>query len=218
MRPLRESARRLRAIAQSRNARTSEVMRMSLFRNDETWPALRCSLRRSFTLPIVCLLLLAAPFGDAAAQATDADAIRAVLARGSIPELHRGDFASYRQALDDSYRPGGYAALWLAPQAAAPILAELKDAPSHGLDPKDYDVAWLEGEFNAIAAGDKAPERRARADVALTVSFFRLLDDLHDGRVSPARAGFKIDVPSTPLDYAAILRRGKETDLWHEAV
>ena len=46
-------------------------------------------------------------------------------------------------------------------------------------------------KLRAIAAGDRTPERVARADVALTVSFFRLLSDLHRGRVSPERAGFK---------------------------
>src|SRR5215472_9105546 len=101
---------------------------MNPFR-DGTRPARRWPPRRSLALlPIVCLLLPAAPAGDVAAQGTDADAIRALISKGSIPELHRSDFASYRQSLDDSYRPGAYAALWLAPPAAAvPILTELKD-------------------------------------------------------------------------------------------
>jgi murein L,D-transpeptidase YcbB/YkuD len=164
--------------------------------------------------------VLAFAAGDAVAQApaSETEAIRALIMRGSIPELRHADFASLRQALDDSYRPGGYAPLWLGAGATPPILAELKDAPSHGLDLKDYDVAWLEGEVNASAAGDRAPGRTARADVALTVSFFRLLSDLHDGRVSPERAGFKLDMPASPPDFVAILRRGKETGLWHEAV
>src|SRR5262249_6135444 len=169
---------------------------------------------------LFCQILLASPAGDAAAQtpAPETEAIRALIVRGSVPELRPADFAEVRQALDDSYRPGGYAALWLAPGTAAPILAELKDAPSHGLDPKDYDVAWLEGEVNAIAAGDRTPGRTARADVALTVSFFRLLSDLHDGRVSPEKAGFKLDGPSKPTDLPAILLNGKQSDLWHEAL
>jgi len=172
-------------------------------------------------MPIVlCLLLLAWPLGDAAAQAAPSaenQAIRALIARGSLPQLRHPDFTEFRRALDDSYGPGGYAPLWLATGAPAPVLAELKNAPSHGLDEKDYDVAWLEGEWNAIAAGDRSPDRVARADVALTVALFNLLSDVHDGRVSPARQGFKLEEPGN-LDLAAVLRRGKETGNWHEVV
>ena len=179
------------------------------------------AIRRSvWLLAIVLCLLLAWPSRDAPAQAAkpENDAIRALIARGSLPQLRHPDFATLRQALDDSYSTGSYAPLWLAIGSTPAVLAELKDAPSHGLNAKDYDVAWLEGEVNAIAAGDRAPDRVARADVALTVSFFRLLSDLHDGRVSPERAGFKLDVPNRPVDLVAVVRQGKQTGLWHEAV
>ena len=172
-------------------------------------------------MPIVlCLLLLAWPLGDAAAQAAPSaenQAIRALIARGSLPQLRHPDFTEFRRALDDSYGPGGYAPLWLATGATAPVIAELKNAPSHGLELKDYDVAWLEGEWNAIAAGDRSPDRVARADVALTVALFNLLSDVHDGRVSPARQGFKLEAPGN-LDLAAVLRRGKETGSWHDVL
>ena len=97
-------------------------------------------------------------------------------------------------------------------------LAELKEAPTHGLDAADYDIDWLDGEMRAIAAGDRAPERVARADVALTVSFFRLLSDLHRGRVSPERAGFKFGRAAKPLDFAALLRGAIATGRLHDAV
>src|SRR5208282_4316730 len=67
-------------------------------------------------------------------------------------------------------------------------------------------------------AGDHAPERVARADVALTVSFCRLLSDLHRGRVSPARAGFKFNPGDKPLDCAALLRSRMATGRLHELV
>src|SRR5208282_3134560 len=67
-------------------------------------------------------------------------------------------------------------------------------------------------------AGDHAPERVARADVALTVSFCRLLSDLHRGRVSPARAGFKFNPGDKPLDCAALLRSRIATGRLHEVV
>jgi murein L,D-transpeptidase YcbB/YkuD len=169
----------------------------------------------------LCLLLLAWPVSDARAQAAppESEAIRALIMRGSVPELRHPDFREFRLALDSAYSPGSYAPLWVAAGATpAGMLAELKDAPSHGLDVRDYDVAWLEGEVNAIAAGDRATARIARADVVLTVSFFRLLSDVRDGRVSPERAGFKLEEPNNPIDLAAVVLRAKQTGQWHEAV
>jgi len=55
-------------------------------------------------------------------------------------------------------------------------------------------------------------------DVALTVSFFRLLSDLHRGRVSPERAGFKFRRGDRPLDCAALLRSGMATGRLHDVV
>ena len=169
---------------------------------------------------VLGILLAASPFGDAAAQAgaSENEAIKALIARGTLPELRHPDFREFQKALDDSYQPGAYAPLWLASGTTPAMLAELKDAPSHGLDPKDYDIAWLEGELNAIGGGDRAPARVARADVVLTVSFFRLLSDVRDGRVSPARAGFKLEEPQNRIDLAAVLQRAKATGQWHEAV
>ena len=164
-------------------------------------------------------LLAAAAVAAQPASSTDRDEIRALIARGALPQLRYPDFARFRQALDDLYRNGGYAPQWLASSGAArAMLAEVAAAPSHGLDAADYDVDWLDGEAKAIAAGDRAPERVARADVALTVSFFRLLSDLHRGRVSPARAGFKFDLGDKPLDLPGLLRRGMATGRWHDVV
>jgi murein L,D-transpeptidase YcbB/YkuD len=148
----------------------------------------------------------------------DRTEIRALIASGTLAQLRRPDFASLRPALDDAYRDPGYAPLWFgggdAPRA---LLVELSAAPTHGLDPADYDVDWLMAEASAIAAGDRSTTRIARADVALTVSFYRLLSDLHRGRVSPERAGFKFSVDK-PIDLAALLRRGKASGDWHDVV
>jgi murein L,D-transpeptidase YcbB/YkuD len=158
----------------------------------------------------------------AAAQAPDArtrDEIRALIARASLPALRRPDFAAYRDALDDFYRTSGYAPQWVA--ASAPwraSLAELSAASAHGLESSDYDVDWLNREFSAIVAGDLTPERVARTDVALTVSLFRFLSDLHRGRVAPARAGFKFSAGDKPLDVAALVRAGLASGNVHDAV
>src|SRR5271165_844778 len=171
-------------------------------------------------LPAVCMaLLVAAVVSAQPVSAPDREQIHALISRGVLTQLRRPDFADFRPALDDFYRSGGYAPQWLAGSAAWRTgLSELASAPSHGLDTADYDVEWLDAELRAIAAGDRTPERVARADVALTVSFFRLLSDLHRGRVSPERAGFKFSPGDKHLDLAALLQRGIATGRLHDVV
>ena len=133
------------------------------------------------------------------------DAVRALVAKGSLPQLKRPEFSAYRSALERFYARSAYAPRWLAPDAPwRATLDELAAAPTHGLDPADYDVEWLRAEFDAIAKGGAAGERRPRAEVALTVSLFRLLSDLHAGRVDPERAGFGFRANHTPLDLPAL--------------
>jgi murein L,D-transpeptidase YcbB/YkuD len=179
----------------------------------------RHGLRIALLLVATIILLLAAAAVSAQPRPTERDEIRALVARGSLPQLRHRDFAKVHQALDDFYRDGDYAPQWLGGAgSSAAMLSELAAAPSHGLDAADYDVDWLEGETKAIAAGDRTPERVARADVALTVAFFRLLSDLHRGRVSPAQAGFKLGPGEKPLDLAVLARSGMATGRWHDVV
>ncbi len=147
------------------------------------------------------------------------DAVRALVARGSLPQLKRPDFSAYRSALERFYALSAYAPRWLAPNAPwRETLDELAAAPTHGLDPADYDVEWLRVEFDAIAKGDEANERRPRAEVALTVSLFRLLSDLHVGRVDPERAGFALRANHTPLDLPALAQSAIDNRHVHDAV
>lgn len=154
------------------------------------------------------------------AVAPESDEIRALIDGGStLPQLGRRDLARYGKALDDFYRDGGYASQWFGDAARWRAgLGELTAAPSHGLDAEDYDVDWLDVEAQAIAAGDRTPERVAGADVVLTAAFFRLLSDLHRGRVSPAQDGFKFSSGDKPLDLPALLRDGIATGRLHDVV
>ena len=181
----------------------------------------KSSLTLLFGLTLLLVALLVAA-GSAAAQVPDArtrDQVRALITRASLASLRRPDFATYRQPLEAFYGPSGKAPQWLTANALWRAgVAELSAASDHGLEPSDYDVDWLNREFSAIAAGDLTPERVARADVALTVSLFRLLSDLHRGRVGPAGAGFKLSAGEKPLDVAALVRGSLASGNVHDAV
>jgi murein L,D-transpeptidase YcbB/YkuD len=170
-------------------------------------------------VPAACVLWLVAAAAPAQPLPADGEAIRTVIQRASLPQLRRPDFADLRQALDDYYRESGYAPQWIA--SGAPWragLAELAAAPDYGLEAQDYDVDWIGREMEAITAGERTPERVARAEVGLTVAFFRLLSDLHRGRVAPERAGFKFSPGAKPLDSGALLRSGLARDRLHDVV
>jgi murein L,D-transpeptidase YcbB/YkuD len=174
---------------------------------------------RCFRFALLMLLLAAGAVYAQPAPSPPDNPVRALIARGTLAPLRFPDFANYRQALDDFYAEGGYAPQWFVandPWRAG--LVELAAAPDYGLDPADYSVEWLTDETRAINGGDHSPERVARADVALTVSFCRLLSDLHRGRISPARAGFKFNPGDKPLDCAALLRSRIATGRLHEVV
>src|ERR1043166_6673632 len=181
--------------------------------------ALAAARRFALGLALIASIALAS---SAAADPPDretSDAIHALVVRGHLPQLKHPDFTPYRPALEAFYRANGYAAQWLDPDAPwHAAVDELAAAPMHGLDAADYDVDWLRDESEAIAAGALAGERGPRADVALTVSLFRLLSDLHGGRVKPERAGFRFKGKETPLDLPALLRSGLEKGDLHDAV
>lgn len=95
----------------------------------------------------------------------------------------------------------GYAALALAgligaaqaaptfdAQQAGAAVALLADAASHGLNAADYGMPGL-GRAVETAADMPAstPEAAQRLDAALTAAMQRYLQDLHDGRVTPAQ-------------------------------
>jgi L,D-transpeptidase YcbB len=167
----------------------------------------------------LALQLSAATSLSQTASRAERDALHTLVSRGTLPQLHRPDFARLRPALEEIYRETDYAPRWFS-AASAPreMLAELAEAPNHGLVAADYDVDWLDRELSAIQGGDRSPERIARADVALTVSFFRLVSDLHRGRVSPEQAGFRFTEGEKPLDLPALLRDGMTTGHWHHVV
>jgi len=147
------------------------------------------------------------------------DQLHMLVTRAILPQLRHPDFSHLRPALEEVYRETDYSPRWLsAGSAPRAMLAELADAPNHGLVAADYDVDWLERELTAIQAGDRSPERIARADVALTVSFFRFASDLHLGRITPEQAGFKFSEGDKPLDLPALLRGGMATGRWHHVV
>lgn len=110
------------------------------------------------------------------------------------------------------------------PQAALALAHEaldlLRDAASHGLDPRDYDVRQLSrmlADLDALAADPVldaagiALPGFAALDRALTRSFLRLLSDVGRGRVAPLAGGYVAPYRRLTLDEDALLALARES-------
>jgi murein L,D-transpeptidase YcbB/YkuD len=70
---------------------------------------------------------------------------------------------------------------------ARAALALLAEADSHGLDPRDYGLPALQRALEA--PGRPTPDAAARLQQMLAAALLRYLQDLHDGRITPAQLG-----------------------------
>ncbi len=149
---------------------------------------------------LVVLALALLPACNARAQPPDAlqSEVRAVIVRDALPELRRPGFSVHAKSLDRFYAARSHALAWFERSNSRPVvataLAQLRRAPEQGLATEDYDVDWLAQEVRAIETGAVTPARVARADVALTLTLFRYLSELHLGRVRPTDAEFRYAV------------------------
>ncbi|MBL8393115.1 MAG: L,D-transpeptidase family protein [Candidatus Accumulibacter sp.] len=104
------------------------------------------------------------------------------------------------------------------PTPAAHQAAEvLTQAPSEGLDPRDYDIEWLrEAVSGSSPAAD--PESSSLASHRLTLVMRRYLSDLHSGRIDPQQLGMRYGLTHrSDFDADALLRAGLADDRLAEA-
>ena len=94
-------------------------------------------------------------------------------------------------------RPGPLA--W----AAVELLA---DAAGHGLDPAEYGMPALREALRAAAEAPPDAARAAAWPEALDAALRRYLEHLRDGRIAPARLGYRFEPARAPFDADAALR------------
>lgn len=162
------------------------------------------------------LVALCLPAGPAAADeaAASQTAIRSALdAAGQAAPGRRVAF-DLQEAAERFYAGAGFAPAWLekgAPRRQALQAIEiLQGAASHGLDPADYDAARLADRVRG--AQRLAPAEAARIDVALSLSLFRWLSDVHVGRVNPRELRVYIDPPQEKFDLVEAVREAIAAD------
>jgi murein L,D-transpeptidase YcbB/YkuD len=142
------------------------------------------------------------PSAAAAAQ------ICSLIESGRLEELRWPDCSSFRTQVRQFYVSSGYGLAWIEqgrPTQQANAMIELfRAAEKKGLDPEDYDASRWPTRLQGLASSIPRSEEPARFDFALTVSSFRYLSDLYQGRVTPKEC--QVNLPDKPFDATQFLR------------
>lgn len=143
-------------------------------------------------------------------ETSTAQVIATLLHNGQHPALRHPDFTRYRDVLSVAYSQKANAPRWLSNGTlnadGKSVLNLLASCNTDGLNPRDYDVEWL--NHQAVQLNDHiSGNSLARFDVALSVAFVRLIHDVHAGRVAPQDAGFVLDTRQHDAEAIALIKR-----------
>ncbi len=120
-------------------------------------------------------------------------------------ELRWPNFADLKKPIESFYTAHQFEPVWLKGNTptdqARQMMAAFAACSSDGLDPEDYDSS----RWPQFAAGVRSDHDRAAFDMAMTVDAMRYLNDEHNGRVSPKRFNFGIDITQKRYDLAGFL-------------
>jgi L,D-transpeptidase YcbB len=159
------------------------------------------------------------------ASATTSDGggiLREIIGSGRLSELRWPDFSDYRVNLQNFYESASYGLTWVRngqpTQQALTIIAVLREADIHGLNPEDYDGSRWQQRLTQLHELQDA----ARFDAALTICVMRYISDMRIGRVNPRHFGFGLTVENKKYDLPQFVRdrlvSGQDTRAALEAV
>jgi len=101
-----------------------------------------------------------------------------------------------------------------ATKRAEAALETVTKAGDYGLDPVDYDSAWLTEQWTVVRERNASPRDRASFDLALSIAAARMMRAVHAGRVDPATMNWGYDTASKTTDIPGSLAAAKgESDL-----
>ncbi|GMQ31575.1 L,D-transpeptidase family protein [Algoriphagus confluentis] len=91
---------------------------------------------------------------------------------------------------------------------------EIRESKYDGLNPEDYDLAWIEAYFKTFEANKVAKKPSEAGDLAaldllLTNAFFQLAEDLEIGKVDPAqlKGDWAIERKGIRMDHLSLLNK-----------
>ena len=146
-------------------------------------------------------IAIAAPAHAAEPSAEPGAEIAGIIQSARHANLRVPSFTSQKAEVERLYARGAGAPRWLTgalpTSAARALIARLAGADSLGLEPIDYDAAWLAARARALESprGASSAQMLASFDVGLSVCAVRFVSDLQRGRVTPEAAHARLLLP-----------------------
>jgi L,D-transpeptidase YcbB len=151
---------------------------------------------------------------DAPVAASDiAPTVERVLTSAEHPGLTWSSISDVVPVLKPLYDNEPDKLFWFADGKPAAVVdatvATIAAAGEYGLDPADYDAAFLQERWAAVTAGSATGPERAHFDLAMSVAAARMLRAVHVGRVDPATMNWGYNVAEKTVDVVAGLREAR---------
>jgi murein L,D-transpeptidase YcbB/YkuD len=168
-------------------------------------------------LPLLTTALGAAlpPARQAPSRAAPpAEVLQELVGSAHLPDLRWPDFSDVQPDLGLLYGARNWSALWFAGDTltgpARAFVRVLQEATTRGLDPSDYDAAWLASFVGQAGPSDSVVA--ARVELGLSVAASRYVRALRFGRISPEAVHATFRLPRDSLDVPGTVEALAQTD------
>jgi murein L,D-transpeptidase YcbB/YkuD len=155
----------------------------------------------------------------------DAEIVGAVdqaLADGKVDGIKWASIADVVADLKVVYAEQGDRLVWFdgtrPEDKLEPALEAIGRAGDYGLDPADYDAAFLATQWPVIKAGPASARDRAAFDLAVSVAAARMIRAVHAGRIDPATMQWNYAAAAKTTDIAGSLRLASGDDKLSEVL
>jgi len=159
--------------------------------------------------------LLLCPLGANAGNKHTIATTQSLLQANSHPYFINAYSLKERETLQSLYQLNEYQLLWFSVKHPVQTINQLlnlyANAPTQGLIAADYAYIKLEKQWHTLQKSKPSLSQFLAFDTALSLTFLRYLNDLHDGRVPPERQNFYLK-PKSAIDLVSRIYTAIKTE------
>jgi len=159
--------------------------------------------------------LLLCPLGANAGNKHTIAITQSLLQANSHPYFINAYPLKERETLQSLYQLNEYQLLWFSVKHPVQTINQLlnlyANAPTQGLIAADYAYIKLEKQWHTLQKSKPSLAQFLAFDTALSLTFLRYLNDLHDGRVPPERQNFYL-TPKSAIDFVSRIYTAIKTE------
>jgi len=159
--------------------------------------------------------LLFCPLGANADNKHTTTITQSLLQANSHPYFVNAYDLKEQKTLQSLYQLNENQLLWFSAEHPVNTINQLlnlyKDAPTQGLIATDYAHLKLEKQWHTLQQSKPSLPQFLAFDTALSLTFLRYLNDLHDGRIPPKQQNFYLK-PKSAIDFAGRIYTAIKTE------